>query len=127
MSCISEIQHATQKLKKKYNIFVSEGFITNWFQTIGPCKGSLRLTSTFPPNKDSPRVFDLVQEYLNFIGALKDHKRLVFIDEKPFKGMDIFTSARRDPFTGVVPHLSAPDANSRKRHNCITALTLKKH
>ena len=64
-----------KKLKKKYNIFISESFITKWFYVIGPCKGSMRLTSTFPSNKDSTHVFDLVQEYLKFIGALKDHKR----------------------------------------------------
>ena len=42
-----------KKIKKKFEITISEGFMSRWFKTIGPFKGTLRLTSKFPPAKDS--------------------------------------------------------------------------
>ena len=115
-----------KKLKKKHRIAVDESFITNWFKTIGPFKGSMRVTSSFPLNKDSPHVMSLLQQHVGFIQSLKDHRRLIFTDEKPFKGKDIFDTVRRDPFTGLIPTLNTKEANSRKRHNCFTAIALKK-
>ena len=42
-----------KKIKKKFEITISEGFMSRWLKTIGPFKGTLRLTSKFPPAKDS--------------------------------------------------------------------------
>ena len=55
-----------------------------------------------------------------------DHKKLVFCDEKPFKGVDIFDRVRRYPITGIVPQLRC-DANSKNRYNVLAAVSLKKH
>ena len=41
----------------------------------------MRLTSTFLQNKDSLLIFNLIEEYFDFIRALKDYKHLVFIDK----------------------------------------------
>jgi len=115
-----------KKIKRKFNIVLSESFITRWFHTIGPFKGTMRLTSVFPPNKDSSRVSVLRDDYGEFIAEIKDHRRLVFADENLFDGKDIFDAVRREPITGEVPHLRSKKANVRKRYNCMTAVTLKK-
>jgi hypothetical protein len=115
-----------RKFQKKFNIVLNETFITRWFHTIGPFKGTMRLTSVFPPNKDSPRVAKLLNDYCEFIAEVEDHKRLVFADEKPFEGKDIFDAVRRDPLTGEVPQLRSKKANVRERYNCMTAVALKK-
>ena len=93
---------------------------------LGLFKGSMRVKSSFPPNKDSPHVMSLLQQCVGFIQSLKDHRRLIFTNEKPFKGKEIFDTVRRDPFTGLIPTLNTKEANSRKRHNCFTAIALKK-
>ena len=113
------------ELRSKYGIRISEQFVTNWFKSFGNYKGSFRLTSKFPNAKDSPRVKQLLIEYLTFVSDL-DHRRLVFCDEKPFKGVDIFDRVRRDPLTGIVPELRC-DANSKNRYNVLAAVSLKKH
>lgn len=116
-----------KKFKKKFNIVLNETFITRWFHTIGPFKGTMHLTSVFPHNKDSLRVAKLLNDYCEFIAEVEDHKRLVFADEKRFEGKDIFDSGRRDPFTGDVPQLRSKNANLREsRYSCFTAVALKK-
>ena len=87
--------------------------MTNWFQSFGNYKGSFCLTSKFPNAQDYPRVKQLFFEYIDFVVNL-DHKKLVFCDEKPFKGVDIFDQVRRDPITGIVPQLCY-DANSKNK------------
>ena len=42
-----------KKMKTKFGITISERFMSRWFKKIGPFKGTLRLTSKFPPAKDS--------------------------------------------------------------------------
>jgi hypothetical protein len=98
--------------------------MSRWFKTIGPFKGTLRLTSKFPPAKDSWESAELVHQYLFFISAV-DHRRLVFADEKPFKGKDLYDRVRRDPLTGIVPNLTC-NANSRNRYyNVFCAISMK--
>ena len=57
---------------------------------------------------------------------MKDYRRLIFIDKKPFKGKDIFDTVRRDPFMSHILELSTREANSQKRYNCFIAIALKK-
>ena len=52
------------KFYKKFGIEISRTFVSSWFHT-GPFKGTMRETSTFPPNRDSPRVQELVDEYID--------------------------------------------------------------
>ena len=50
-------------------------------------------SSKFPPGKNSKLFLQLVKEYISFIMSVKDHSRrsrLIFIDEKPMKEIDIF-------------------------------------
>ena len=57
--------HDVKKMKTKFGITISERFMSRWFKKIGPFKGTLRLTSKFPPAKDSWQSAELVhQQYL---------------------------------------------------------------
>ena len=109
----------------QFNIKLSEMFVTRWFKSIGPFKGNMRLTSKFPPNKYSWQTRQLLDEYLLFVSQVRKIRRLVFADEKPFKGNDIYSLVRRDPFTGVVPDIRC-DANSRNRYNILAAISMKR-
>ena len=54
-------------------------------------------------------------DFIDFIDDV-DPKRLVFTDEKPLKGMDIFgKKVRRHPITGEVPTITA-NADLRNRY-----------
>ena len=97
------------KLKKRFGIIVSNSLMSKWFHSIGPFKGTMRLTSRFPPAKNTWMSTELVHQFLSFMMKI-DHIQLVFADEKPMKGVDIYDKVRRDPFTGNVPHLTC-DAN----------------
>ena len=114
------------KLQEKFNISVSQQFISDWFKTIGPFKGNLRETSLFPPDKESPRVQKLRDEYMDFIKCVQNHRKIVFADEKPMKEQDLFSLVRRDPITGIVP-TNKGKANSKNRWNILSAITVKAH
>jgi hypothetical protein len=61
---------------------LSYTFMTRWFHKVGPCKGSLRMTSKFPHAKNSRRgVLDMLTDYLDFIVKIYDQTRLVFADQ----------------------------------------------
>ena len=51
---------------------LSHTFVTRWFYKVGPCKGSLRMTSKFPHAKNSRRVLDMLTDYLDFIVKIYD-------------------------------------------------------
>ena len=104
-------------------INISEMFVTRWFHNIGPFKANLRLTSKFPPAKFSLMNQQLLAEYLQFVACVYV-RRLVFADEKPFKGIDICPRVRRNPFTGETPHLRT-SANAKNRYNVLAMVTLK--
>ena len=114
------------KLRKRYGVQISVSTMSRWFKTMGPFKGNLRETSLFPPAKDSPRVKYLRTTYLRFICNIRNHKNLVFADEKPMKEQDIYSLVRRDIMTGIVPANKARNANSRNRWNIMCAVTVKK-
>ena len=113
------------KLQKHFGITVSNSLVSRWFHSIGPFKGTMRLTSKFPPAKNTWMSEELVHQFLSFIVKV-DHRKLVFADEKPMKGVDIYDRVRRDPFTGNVPSLTC-DANSKNRYNIFAAITIKRH
>ena len=114
------------EFNKKFGMVLSYTFVTRWFYKVGPCKGSLRMTSKFPHAKNSRRVLDMLTDYLDFIVKIYDQTRLVFADEKPQKEKDLFFKVRRDPFTGNVPHHSC-NANSKNRYNIFAAVTVKRN
>ena len=113
------------RLCERYGIHVSSSFILSWFHTVGPFKGTMRVTSTFPPDKDSPRVQALLDDYVDFVNSIEDHRRLVFADEKPMKEIDIYGKVRRDPMTGHVLQHRSQNANTKIRFNIFSATTLK--
>ena len=116
-----------QELHKEYNIGVSVEFMSKWFHGMGPFRGAFRRTSIFPSAKNTPRVLQLVIDYLNLISRIVDHSKIVFADEKPMKQKDLFGLVRRDPFTGEVPHQNSNAANKRIRYNIFAAVTVKLH
>ena len=112
---------------KEFGFLLSASFMSKWFMGIGPFRGCFRTTSKFPLAKNTPRVLNLVREYLRIIMALKDHRVLVFADEKPMKQRDLFTLVRRDPFTGKVPHFATNSSTSKVRYNIFAAVTVKEN
>ena len=64
----------------------------------------MRLTSKFPPAKDSLKNLRLTQDYTSFVKAIYDHRRFVFGDEKPLKEIEIYATVRRNPLNGEVPY-----------------------
>ena len=89
-----------EELFNRFGIQVSEAFVKRWFDTIGPHKGSLRVTSHHNIGRYSMENLHRLQDYINFITSLADHRRLVFSDEKPMKEVMSFSKVRRDLFTG---------------------------
>jgi len=109
-----------------FGIKLSSSFMSRWFHTIGPFKGTMRVTSKFPPAKYSTKNTELLRSYFAFTRHLKDHRRLVFADEKPMKDIDLYDRTRRDPITGeVFPILC--NANSKFRYNILAAVTVKRN
>ena len=106
------ISSYVSKLKKKYDIKVSDSFISRWFKTIGTFKGTMRATSKFPPAKDTWQSLYLVKQYFALMYALEDHTNIIFADEKHLKEIDIYGKVRRDVYTGEVPTIKC-NANSR--------------
>ena len=113
-----------ERLKGKYGVRTCETTIQEWFHTIGPFKGTMVLTSKYPPDKTSWETQQLLHQFLSFVAEV-DLERLVFMDEKPFKGVDIYTHVRKDPMTNKKPHITC-DANSKNRYNVLAAVSLKK-
>ena len=113
-----------EELYRKFGLMVTSGVIQRWFMSIGPFKGTMRLTSKFPSGRDSWATYRLLKQYLRLIVEVDDHRRLVFADEKPMKEIDIYGAVRRDIFTGDVPKHQM-EANSKNRFNILTAVNIK--
>ena len=93
---------------------------------IGPFKGTMRVTSTFPDSRNLWQTYCLLQNYLEFIFSIADHKRLVFADEKPMKEKDLYMKVRRDVKKGTTPKHRFENINSSKnRLNILTAVNIK--
>ena len=113
-----------EELFKAFGILVSDAFIKRWFDTIGPHKGSLRVTSHHNIGRYTAMNIGRLQEYISFISSLDDQTKLVFSDEKPMKEVMIFPKVRRDPFTGESPKNKAT-SSSRNRYNILAAVNVK--
>ena len=62
-----------QSFYNKFGIDISDislSFVTNWFKTIGPFQGNLRLTSRFPPAKYKWQTNELLDKYVLFISSV---------------------------------------------------------
>ena len=79
-----------EELFNRFGIQVSDSFVKRWFDTIGPHKGSLRVTSHHNIGRYSMENIKRLEDYITFITSLADHRRLVFSDEKPMKEIMIF-------------------------------------
>ena len=65
-----------------------------------------------------------MHDYLSFMTGVDDHTRCVFADENPLNEVDQTGQARRDAFTGDIPHETC-NANAQNRYNILAAVTLK--
>ena len=114
------------KLYKAFGLAITCSTMQRWFMTIGPFKGTMRVTSVFPDSRNSWQTYCLLQNYLEFIFSIDDHKRLVFADEKPMKEKDLYTKVRRDVKKGTTPTHKFKNINSSKnRLNILTAINIK--
>ena len=114
-----------EELERAFGLIISKNTIQRWFMTIGPFKGTMRVTSTFPNSRDSWQTYRLLQRYLAFILSISDHTRLVFADEKPMKEKMIYGKVRRDVMRGTTPSNKCKSVNSKNRYNILTAINIK--
>ena len=80
---------------------VSIRTISKWFNYSFDFKASCRTTSIFPAQKFSSMNIRRLEEYVKVVSFF-DHSRFVFTDEKPMKGVDIYSKCR-SPLDGSVP------------------------
>ena len=93
--------------------------------TIGPFKGIMRVTSTFPNSRDSWQTYRFLEKYLDFIISKNDYQRLVFADEKLMKEIMIYGTVIRDDQKGTTPSHKLSSVNSKNRYNILNAITIK--
>ena len=72
-----------EEFKEKYGHSLSESFITRWFETMGPYKGSLQVTSSHPTGRYSDSTIMRLQQYTRLIESVDNHERLVFSYRSP--------------------------------------------
>ena len=109
-------------LERTYGLHVSNTLIQDWFVTLGPFKGTIHITSRYPLGRNSLVTYQMLEQYINFIKTIKDHIRLIFVDEKPIKEIDVFKTVRQIIATGEIPNHSM-NTNSKNRYNIITSVT----
>ena len=71
-----------KELELRFGFNVSQFIIFQWFKTIGPFKGSMRLTSHFPSGRNSDVTYQILDQYLIFMSVIPNHSRLIFADKK---------------------------------------------
>ena len=109
---------------RTFSVLVSKDLFQRWFCEAGTYRGSMRATSRFPSGRNSASTVHKLKQYLHIISNIRDHKNLVFADEKPMKEVNIFRNVRRDPKTGLIPNHEM-EANSKNRFNILAAVTIK--
>ena len=114
----------TQELQETFGLVISVRLTSRWFSTVGPFKGSLRVTLAFPSGRNSWSTYRLLYQYLYFIESIEDHTKLIFADEKPIKEIMIFRNARMDVRSGITPKHTMNE-NSKNRYSIIAAFTVK--
>jgi len=86
---------------------VSTSTICRFFKYSLLYKSSMRKTSIFPHLKYTMNNIIKLNKYINFISTINPY-RLVFTDEKPLQGGEIFKApVRRDPLTGETPTVTS--------------------
>ena len=104
---------------------VSKGFMSMYWKKRYEYAANFRKTSVFQPRKYTEENILRLLDYLDFVQNV-DPDRLVFIDEKPLRGMDIFgKKVRRHPKTGVVPSITV-DADLRNMYTILCAIRKKR-
>ena len=77
--------------------------LCKWFSSSFKFKGKCRKPSIFPEQKFSSENIKKLEDYVNIVSYF-EHRRFVFTDEKPMKGIDIYNKkVRRSPLDGSVP------------------------
>ena len=85
----------------------------------------MRLISCFTSGCNSWSTPELLQQYFDFIVSIDNPTRLIFVDKKPMKEVDIFGCVRRDPFFGNALNHEM-NVNSKNRYSILAPVTLKK-
>lgn len=112
------------ELRRRYGLIVNCELVSQWFKKAGRFEGSLRETSTYYSGRNSFKTLVLLGRYLSYMMEVPDHRRIVFADEKPMKGKDIYGKIRRDILTGETP-CHKMTFSSKNRFNILAAVTLK--
>ena len=60
------------ELFTRLGLIVSSGVLERWFLTIGPFKGTTRLTSKFPSGLDNWATYRLLKQYLKLVVEVED-------------------------------------------------------
>ena len=113
-----------EEFSQHFGILLSASFIKRWFESIGPYKGTLRVTSSHPTGRYSTSTIMRLQEYIKLIESIPNHEKLVFSDEKPMKEIMIFPRVRKNPLTGETPK-NVSTSSSKNWFNILAAVNLK--
>ena len=96
-----------------FGLVVGCDTIERWFNRAVPFRGSLRVTNTFPPDRDSLCAVNQLVLYLDFTKDINPVS-LVSADEKSMKEKDAYRRVRRDPSSGSTPRYEI-NASGRNR------------
>ena len=96
-----------RELEQKYSKKVSTSTLSRWFAYQFPFRSTVKKSSVFPKLKDSDFNIYRLHNYINFMANIHPC-RLIFIDEKPVRGRELYErKTRKCPFTGHTPQLRA--------------------
>ena len=102
---------------------VSVSTLCKWFSTSFKFKGKCRKPSIFPEQKFTHENIKKLEEYVNTVSYF-NHRRFVFTDEKPIKGIDIYNKkVRRSPLDGSVPFVDT-GFDIRNVYNLMAAIKI---
>ena len=113
-----------QELQETFRLVISKQLISRWFSTIGPFKGTMRVTSSFTWGRNKWSTYRFLCHYLDFMESIEYHTRLVFADEIPMKQISIYQCVKRDVWTGTTTHHTM-NANSKNGYSILTAINVK--
>ena len=108
------------KLYKFSGTKVCKGTIYKWFKYSFNFKFTCRKPSIFPAQKFSAANITKLIEYVKFVSYF-DHKKFVFTNKKPMKGIDIFKKIRRSPLDGTVPFVIEAGFDTHNIYNLMAA------
>ena len=114
-----------EEFYQRFGKVILKTTVERWFFTIGTFKGTMRVTSRYPSGRESWTTLQILQQYLSFIRSIGNHSRLVFVNEKPMKEVDVYWYSQRDPKTGSTPNHQLESANSKNRYNILASVNIK--